>query len=208
MSNFFKVNSDIFFRSICLTAVFAFFPIAGAKIGEDTLAINTLLMQFFTIFSYIMDGFAYAGEALTGRFIGEKNRVLLSKSIKNIFVLGIILSVLFTITYAIFGKNFLDILTNKQEVVIMAKNFYWWVLLVPVAGFSAFLWDGIFVGATASKAMLITILISSAIFFTIYFLLHNIMGNNALWLALILFLSFRGIGQTFLAKKAVFEKIL
>jgi MATE family multidrug resistance protein len=207
MGDFFKVNSDIFFRSICLTAVFAFFPVAGSKISEDTLAINTLLMQFFTIFSYIMDGFAYAGEALTGRFIGAKDGVLLSKCIKNIFVWGVILSVLFTITYAIFGQNLLGVLTDKKDVVLLAKDFYWWVLLVPVAGFSAFLWDGIFVGATASKAMLITTLIASSVFFLIYFGLHNTLGNNALWFALILFLSLRGLGQSLFARKAVFEKI-
>jgi MATE family multidrug resistance protein len=207
MTTFFKVNSDIFFRSICLTTVLAFFPIAGSKISEDTLAINTLLMQFFTIFSYIMDGFAYAGEALTGRFIGAKDNHSLKRCIKLLFVWGIILSLLFVVIYATLGQNLLSFLTDKQEIVVLAKEFYWWVLPVPLVGFAAFLWDGIFVGATASRAMLTTILIATILFFAIYLSLNNIMGNNALWLALIMFLLLRGLAQTFFAKKAIFGRI-
>ncbi|MDR3327745.1 MAG: MATE family efflux transporter [Prevotellaceae bacterium] len=207
MTTFLKVNSDIFFRSVCLTAVFAFFPVAGSKIGESTLATNALLMQFFTIFSYIMDGFAYAGEALTGRFIGAKDNNSLKKCIKLLFVWGTILSLFFMVIYAAWGQNMLSFLTDKQEIVALAKEFYWWVLLVPLTGFAAFLWDGIFVGATASRAMLITILIATIFFFAIYLSLNNIMGNNALWFALIMFLLLRGLAQTFFAKKAIFEKI-
>ena len=105
MRRFFSVNSDIFFRTLCLVAVTTFFTSTGARQGDVILAVNTLLMQLFTLFSYIMDGFAYAGEALAGRFIGAKNDVGLRKCIRLLFLWGIGLSLSFTILYALGGKN-------------------------------------------------------------------------------------------------------
>lgn len=203
MKRFFRVNFDIFLRTICLIAVFSFFPIAGSRFGDDTLAINTLLMQFFTLFSYIMDGFAYAGEALTGRFIGAADRVSLRRSIRVNFMLGIGLTLIFTLIYSFGGEYLLRILTDKQRIIDLSAQYYLWVLLVPIAGFSAFLWDGIFIGATASRAMLYAIAVATALFFVIYISFVSILGNNALWLALIVFLATRGLGQTLLAKRSV-----
>ncbi len=203
MKRFFRVNFDIFLRTICLIAVFSFFPITGSRFGDDTLAINTLLMQFFTLFSYIMDGFAYAGEALTGRFIGAADRVSLRRSIRVNFMLGIGLTLIFTLIYSFGGEYLLRILTDKQRIIDLSAQYYLWVLLVPIAGFSAFLWDGIFIGATASRAMLYAIAVATALFFVIYISFVSILGNNALWLALIVFLAARGLGQTLLAKRSV-----
>ncbi len=203
MKRFFRVNFDIFLRTICLIAVFSFFPIAGSRFGDDTLAVNTLLMQFFTLFSYIMDGFAYAGEALTGRFIGAADRVSLRRSIRVNFMLGIGLTLIFTLIYSFGGEYLLRILTDKQRIIDLSAQYYLWVLLVPIAGFSAFLWDGIFIGATASRAMLYAIAVATALFFVIYISFVSILGNNALWLALIVFLAARGLGQTLLAKRSV-----
>ncbi len=207
MRQFFKVNSDIFLRTVCLVAVFSYFPIAGSHFGDNELAINTLLLQFFTLFSYIMDGFAYAGEALTGRFIGAKDSISLKKSIRANFVWGIILTAIFTLIYAFFGNQILSIFTDKEEIITLSAEYYWWVLLVPVSGFSAFLWDGIFIGATASREMFWAIFLATLIFFATYFGLKPYIDNNALWLSLILFLALRGLGQTLLAKKAVFYKL-
>lgn len=207
MVRFFSVNGDIFLRTICLVAVFSFFPIAGSRFGDDTLAINTLLMQFFTIFSYIMDGFAYASEALTGRFIGENSRARLLQSIRGSLAWGVVFTLLFTLVYALFGQNLLYLFTDKREIILMAKDYYLWVLLIPIAGFSAFLFDGIFIGATASREMLYAIAIATGIFFLTYWLLSPTLGNNALWLALILFLFLRGLIQILLLKRGVISKV-
>ena len=207
MKRFFSVNLDIFLRTVCLIAVFSFFPIAGSKYGDNVLAINTLLMQFFTLFSYIMDGFAYAGEALTGRFIGAGDPDSLRRSIRDNFRLGIILTAVFTLVYAFAGDGLLYLLTDKQDIIRLSAEYYLWVLPIPLAGFSAFLWDGIFIGATASRAMLYAITAATILFFITYFTLNDLMANNALWLSLIIFLSARGIGQTILAKKAVFDRV-
>ncbi|MDR3047699.1 MAG: MATE family efflux transporter [Bacteroidales bacterium] len=207
MKSFFRVNRDIFLRTLCLTCVFSFFPIAGAKISDDILAINTLLLQFFTIFSYITDGFAYAGESLTGKYIGAKDGINLKKSVQYIFQWGTVLSAVFVIVYGFFGSYLLQIFTDDIALVENARPYFWWVLMVPICGFAAFLWDGIYIGATASWEMLISMLIATAVFFGVYYLFVDQLQNNAVWLALMIYLAARGIGQTLLSKKAIFGKV-
>ena len=192
MRRFFSVNSDIFFRTLCLVAVTTFFTSTGARQGDVILAVNTLLMQLFTLFSYIMDGFAYAGEALAGRFIGAKNDVGLRRCIRLLFLWGIGLSLSFTILYAFLGRDFLGLLTNDTSVIEASGDYFYWVLAIPLCGFSAFLWDGIFIGATATCQMLYSMLVASATFFIIYYLFYRSMGNHALWMAFLGYLSLRG----------------
>ena len=192
MRRFFSVNSDIFFRTLCLVAVTTFFTSTGARQGDVILAVNTLLMQLFTLFSYIMDGFAYAGEALAGRFIGAKNDVGLRRCIRLLFLWGIGLSLSFTILYAFLGRDFLGLLTNDTSVIEASGDYFYLVLAIPLCVFSAFLWDGIFIGATATRQMLYSMLVASATFFIIYYLFYRSMGNHALWMAFLGYLSLRG----------------
>lgn len=201
MQRFFQVNRDIFLRTLCLVAVTLFFTSAGAAQGEVVLAVNTLLMQLFTLFSYIMDGFAYAGEALAGRYIGAGNRPELHRTVRRLFGWGIGLSVAFTLLYALGGQAFMGVLTNEASVIHEADTYFYWVLAIPLAGFSAFLWDGIFIGATATRQMLYAMFVASVSFFILYYSLHHLLGNHALWLAFIVYLALRGAMQAFLAKK-------
>ena len=201
MRRFFSVNSDIFFRTLCLVAVTTFFTSTGARQGDVILAVNTLLMQLFTLFSYIMDGFAYAGEALAGRFIGAKNDVGLRRCIRLLFLWGIGLSLSFTILYAFLGRDFLGLLTNDTSVIEASGDYFYWVLAIPLCGFSAFLWDGIFIGATATRQMLVSMFIASTCFFATYYSFHSLMGNHALWMAFLIYLFLRGIIQAFLSRK-------
>lgn len=198
---FFRVNTDIFLRTILLIAVTTFFTSTSAGMGNTILAANALLMQLFTLFSYMMDGLAYAAEALTGRFIGAKKPETLTQLIKHLFKWGAVLVILFSIIYGLFTDEILGILTNKAEVIAVCKEYQIWVLLIPIAGFSAFLWDGIFIGATASKQMRNSMLIAAVSFFVIYYSLRFSLGNNALWLAFITYLAMRGIIQAFMYRK-------
>lgn len=195
MRRFFLVNSDIFFRTLCLVAVTTFFTSTGARQGDVVLAVNTLLMQLFTLFSYIMDGFAYAGEAMTGRYIGAQNRNGLQRMVRLLFRWGWGLSVSFTFLYMIGGQGFLGLLTNDTTVIEAAGHYYYWVLAIPLAGFAAFLWDGILIGATATRLMLYSMLVASGMFFVVYYLFDGRMGNHALWMAFLIYLSLRGIMQ-------------
>ena len=198
---FFQVNRDIFFRTLCLVAVTMYFTSAGAAQGEVILAVNTLLMHFFTFFSYIMDGFAYAGEALVGKHLGAKDRPALRQMVHQLFVWGIVLSVVFTLVYGIGGKVFLGLITNEQSVITASSAYFYWVLAIPLAGFAAFLYDGIFIGATATRWMLYAMSIATTAFFLIYYGFRGAMGNHALWLAFITYLALRGIVQGFLGRK-------
>lgn len=203
--NFFKVNSDIFLRTFCLIIVFTSFTSFSARFGDTVLAVNTLLMQLFTLFSYIMDGFAYAAESLTGIFVGAKNKGSLKLSIRYIFRWGWILTAFFTLIYFIWGEDILSLFTNEQTVLEASRAYFWWVLLIPISGFAAFLWDGIYVGATASKAMRNAIFIATAAYFLFYYGFSQFMGNNALWVSLLLFLLIRGLGMRFFAPKAIYN---
>ncbi len=201
MSRFFKVNRDIFFRTLCLVAVTVFFTSAGAKQGETILAVNTLLMQLFTLFSYIMDGFAYAGEALAGRYIGAQDHPSLIRTIRLLFVWGIGLSIAFTLLYCIGGQSFLSLLTNETGVVNEAGNYFHWILAIPFAGFTAFLFDGICIGATATHIMLRSMLVASVSFFILYYGFEPYLHNHALWMAFIIYLLLRGVMQGVLSRE-------
>ena len=208
MRRFFAVNRDIFLRTLCLIGVTTFFTSTGARQGDVILAVNTLLMQLFTLFSYIMDGFAYAGEALSGRYVGACNLVQLKRAVKALFGWGIGLSLVFTLLYGIGGENFLGLLTNDTIVIETAGHYFYWVLAIPLAGFAAFLWDGILIGATATRFMLWAMLVASGSFFVIYYCFSGTTNNHMLWLAFLVYLALRGIMQTLWSRKVFTLKYL
>lgn len=195
LKGFFKLNGSIFLRTLCLNAVMSFFTFAGAHQGETLLAVNVLLMQLFNLFSYFTDGFAYAGEALVGKYTGAKNKEGIADSIHLIFRWGWGLVAAFTLLYFVGAEPFLHLLTNQEDVRQAASSYYYWVLLVPMCGFAAFLWDGIMVGATAIKPMITATATASVVFFALYFSLHAMLGNHALWIAFLCYLATRGLVQ-------------
>lgn len=205
MRSFFILNRDIFFRTLCLVAVTTYFTSRGAEQGDIILAVNTLMMQLFTLYSYIMDGFAYAGEALTGRYVGAHNQADLRRMIRTLFAWGIGLALTFTLLYGIGGSSFLGLLTNEQEVLNASSDYFYWVLAIPLAGMAAFLWDGIYIGATASRQMLYSMLVASVSFFILQRIFQQQMGNHALWMAFIAYLFLRGLVQTGLARKILLK---
>ena len=213
MLRFFKVNGDIFLRTVCLAAVFTFITAASGRISDQVLAVDALLLQFFTLFSYIMDGFAYAGESLVGRYIGARDPHSLRLSIRLILLWGVILTVVFTALYALFGDWFLRIFSDETDIIASARPYMFWTLIVPICGFAAFLFDGIFVGATASRAMRNTMFIATASFFAVYFGLKALfthhaddhqLWNNILWTSFMVYLTMRGLLQWILLNKSVY----
>ena len=195
---FFAINRDIFLRTLCLVAVNLYFTSAGAAQGALTLAVNTLLMQLFTLFSYFMDGFAYAGEALAGRYYGERNQAALRDVVERLFRWGWAMVAVFTLVYWGGGTPFLHLLTNDTEVVSAAAGYLPWALLIPLSGMAAFVWDGIFIGITYTRGMLVSCLMATVLFFVLWLAGSPTLGNHALWLALVAYLSLRGIAQWWL----------
>lgn len=200
---FFKVNRDIFSRTLYLILVTTYFTSFGSSQGEGILATNTLLMQFFIIFSYFMDGFAYAGEAISGKCYGEKNVKQFSKLTSRLFIWGIGIATLFTLLYSMLGKTFLHILTNEQSVIAQASHYLFFVCLIPIVSFSAFLFDGLFIGTTSTREMLNSMRIASLTFFAIILIFSK--GNYILWTAFLTYLGMRGLMQ-FLLFKSVKKK--
>ena len=203
LQRFFAVNRDIFLRTLCLVGVTLYFTSAGARQGDITLAVNALLMQFFTLFSYVMDGFAYAGEALGGRHIGACNRSALSALIRRLFLWGGIMAVFFTLCYVLGGTGLTALLTDQVEVRHAAEAYLPWVWLIPLAGVAAFLWDGVYIGATATRAMLLSMAGAVAVFFLLIYIGVPRWGNHALWLAFVVYLALRGVIQTLLGRRVL-----
>ena len=193
---FFNVNKDIFLRTLCLILVHFFFIAAGAKQGDTELAVNTLLMQFFTLYSYFMDGFAFAGEALAGKAIGARSAATYHSVVKNLFGWGFGMAALFTLLYALGGPWFIRQLTTDDAVIHCAANYQAWTLLLPLCGMAAFIWDGIYIGATATRYMLLSMALSMATFIGLYLLLIPTLSNHGLWIAFLSYLAMRGVVQT------------
>ena len=193
---FFRVNGDLFLRTVCLVAVNLTFTALGARQGDTILAVNALLMQLFLLFSYILDGFAYAGEALGGRYWGAKDDVAFHSVVRRLFLCGGVMTVLFTLTYIIGGRPFLLLLTDEATVVSASEEYVWWAYLIPLCSVAAFIWDGIFIGTTQSRAMLLSAFIATMLFFATAYLTMPLCGNHGLWLALLAFLAARGVVQT------------
>ena len=190
------VNRDIFLRTLCLVAVNLYFTSAGARQGAAILAVNTLLMQLYLLFSYVMDGFAYAGEALGGRYWGARDWVAYKDVVRRLFGWGAMMTTLFTCIYIIGGMPFLRLLTDEPQVVEASQAYVWWAYLIPVAGVAAFIWDGLFIGTTQTRGMLVSSAIAALVFFVTATITIGIMGNHGLWLAMILYLLIRGLIQT------------
>ncbi len=123
LRRFFRVNRDIFLRTLCLVAVFTYFTVASTRMGDTLLAVNTLMLELFTLFSYMMDGFAYAGEALAGRYYGAGNTPMLHKAVRGLLRWGTALMLLFTLLYALFGEQILGIFTSSQTILTAAHDY-------------------------------------------------------------------------------------
>lgn len=193
ISRFFRINSDIFLRTLCLVAVTMWFTRIGAMQGTVMLAVNTLLMQLFTIFSYMMDGIAFSAEALCGRYSGAGDNAALKRTVNGLMTLGAIFSVAFTLVYFFGGDAFLSILSSNHEVVNRAGEYEGWAVSIPVVSVMAFVWDGIMIGLTRTRAMLLSMLIGAIIYFGLYFMLFPHIGNHGLWIAFLSYLFARGL---------------
>lgn len=203
MKRFFVVNGDIFLRTLFLVAVNFMFTATGAKQGAVVLAVNTLMYQFFTFFSYVMDGFAYAGEAVGGKYYGAGKEAMFRSTVRHLFGWGLLLCLLYTLFYIVCGGGIMQLLSDDASVIAASATYMPWVWLIPFAGMAAFIWDGLYIGITASRGMLISSLVAAVVFFLVYLCLFPSWGNHALWLALLLFLFVRGAVQTLMWRKII-----
>jgi len=208
LRQFFMVNKDIFIRTLALIFTMSFFTAKSAEANDTILAINIILFQFFIFFSYFVDGFANAGEALVGRYIGAEDRNSLHRSVKLTFSWAFGVSIAFMVFNLIAGKWALTLMTSNIEIIAGAKPYLPWIVLIPLVSFVAFIWDGIYVGATVSNHLRNSILVALFVFLVLYYSTKQVLGNHALWLALSAFLLVRGIYLSAFSRKAIFSKSL
>ena len=170
LRRFLSLNADIFVRSLCFIAIYIGFTIISARFGDLMLASSTIMMKLLMIFSYFTDGFAYAGEALTGRFIGEKSIEMTRKTVKSTFGWSMSVVLLFVVAYWAGGLPMLRMMTSDADVLEACRQFLPWLVLMPLIGCPAFTWDGIYLGATASKGVRDSMLAATVAFFACWFI--------------------------------------
>ena len=192
---YFTVSGDIFVRSFLLTLVHLAMVSLGARSGDLVLAVNSLMLQLNTFYAYFMDGIAFAGEALVGKYYGAGNSTQLRRCIRSLFLWGTVLAVVFTAAYS-FPHEIFSVLTSEQSVVDLSLDYRWWIAALPLAGMAAFVWDGVFIGLTRSRGMLLAVAVATALFFALNALLPATLGNHRLWAAFTAYLSARGLTQT------------
>ena len=208
IKRFFKVNTDFMIRSFLLIISIAFFTNQSAKLGDNILAVNMILLQSFYIFSYFTDGFAYAGEALVGKFVGSNDRNNLIKVIRLLLIWGFSISIPFTILYALFPSTFVKIISDNPNILTEVEPYYIYMIVIPLITFAAFIWDGIYIGATASKAIRNTMIISTIlVFLPSWYILTPKFGNHGLWIAFLCFMIARGVAMTLMANKNIIQQV-
>ncbi|MDE5744650.1 MAG: MATE family efflux transporter, partial [Paramuribaculum sp.] len=201
LRRFFSINIDIFLRTLCLIAVTLWFTRIGASQGDTMLAVNSLIMQLFTIFSFFMDGFAFAGEGLSGKYKGACDRIGFRLTVKYLLWFGVAISAVFTTLYAFCGELFIGFLTDDIPVAAASRDYIYWAATIPFAGFLAFTWDGIFIGTTETRSMLASMLMAMGVFFGVFYISFSRFGNHGLWLAFISYLVLRGVVLWILSRR-------
>lgn len=195
LKRFFSVNTDIFFRSGCIMAVSLSMTAIGARLGELTLATNAVMMQFFHFFSFFMDGFAFTAEALTGRFAGAADFIMMRRSRHLLLVWSAGMAILFFLLYAFFSPAIVGFITDSPTVRLNAEYYRLWLMLIPPLTVAAFIYDGFYIGLTATRQMLIVTIAAAVTFFALAFVHAGSIGlpdNERLWTAFLAYLVVRG----------------
>jgi MATE family multidrug resistance protein len=198
---FFAINRDLFIRTLSLTFAFAFFYRQSSNAGATILAVNVVLLQLINWMSYGIDGFAYAAESLVGKYKGASNQQEGNKAIRLVMLWGLALALFYSVLYLVWSVPIFEIFTNQAPVIEAARPFLWYMAAFPLAGFICYIWVGIYIGLTASVTMRNTMLVSLALYLGTYLAFCNIWPVHGLWIALLLFLLFRGLIQSLYFRK-------
>lgn len=206
LRGFFAINRDIFIRTLCVCSAYTFITAASARMGDPIiLAVNTILMELFTLFSYMTDGFAYAAEALTGRFIGARDGMHLRECVKRCMMWCMVISVAYVGIYVGWWRELMGLFVedgaDAEQILSFAERYIGWLIAVPLAASWPFMMDGIMIGATQSRIMRNSMLWATAAYFLLFYSLQPLIGNDALWLAFTLFIVLRGVLQYFMSDR-------
>ncbi|ASF16228.1 MATE family efflux transporter [Shewanella sp. FDAARGOS_354] len=193
-----KLNSDIFIRSLCLQAAFAFMTFHGAGLGDNTVAANAVLLNLLLLISYALDGIAYYAEAEVGKAYGQKRAQQLHEAVVLAWCWSAITAVGFTLIFSLWGSHIIELLTSIDKVRTTAQTYLIWLVLLPLWSFSSYLFDGVYIGAAQGKVMRNSMIIATfGAFFPTWYLLQSLLpseqANHALWAAMTAFMLTRSL---------------
>lgn len=192
MGRLLRLNRDIMLRSLMLQLCFASLTMLGARIGPDVVAVNAVLLMFITFTAYALDGFAYAVEAFDGEAHGAKDGSKLMRVWHAACRQALLVAIIFSLIYAVFGVQIVSLLTSINALRLMADRYLVWQIIMPLIGVWCYLLDGMYIGATRGREMRNSMTIAALGYFVTLFTLPWL-GNHALWLAVMVFLSLRGL---------------
>ncbi|MBN1300995.1 MAG: MATE family efflux transporter [Melioribacteraceae bacterium] len=208
LRKFVQINSDIFIRTLMLIFAFSFFIVKSGEMGDHILAANTILLQFWTILSYGIDGFAFSAESLVGMFLGSRDKKNYFKAIRFSFYWASGLGFILMIIYFVFSEMLIAVFTSNEFIQGICSIYIGYTIGAPVLNSVCYIWDGIYLGAAVTRPLKTSMVVSALfIFLPIFYFLEPYLGNHALWWALLIFMAARGIILTFYSKRHVFSLI-
>ncbi len=197
----FKINFDIFLRTIFLTFAFLWITYLSSKLGEDYVAVNTILLQFIIMAAFFLDAYAFTTEGIIGYTIGRKNKKTFFTVVKNSIFLSIFTALIIALIYILFFKNIINILTDIEILRFISYKHFFWIIIIPPIASLCYQLDGIFIGASQTKELRNAMIISVLIFLIISIYLSRILGNHGIWFSLLLFMFLRSITLNYYFKK-------
>ena len=194
-ARFMKVNLDLFLRTVGLTFGFGFFYSQSSKLGDTVLAVNVVLMQFVNWMSYGIDGFAYASESLVGKYKGASDRDSMKLVVRQSFIWGGVVSLIYAVTYFVFGSELFRIFSTDNELLDASGDLLIYMAIFPIVSFASYIWDGIFVGLTATVSMRNAMILALLIFIGSFYILPTDPGGVHIWQAMCVFMIMRAVFQ-------------
>ncbi len=206
LKRFLVVNRDMFIRNMGLILVFSFFTNHSSSVSDRYLAINQMLLELFYFMSYAIDGFAYASESLVGKYLGAQKLDTVKLVVRKCLFYGLGLAVAFSLVYLFFGNEILSILTSNKSLIAEGQKYLIWCALVGLTGALAFIWDGVYSGATASVELRNSMLISVILFFILFYSVKPFYPLYAIWIGMIAFMAGRSIFQIWYYNKSILSR--
>ncbi len=188
-----NINSDIFIRTFLLTFSFLWITYQGSKLGEDYLAVNSIMLQFILVASFFLDAYAFSTEGVVGFAVGRRVKKTFLNTVRNCFELSFLSSLVISVLYIVFCKILINALTDLEYIRFLAYGYIFWVVLIPIVASFCYQFDGIFVGATQTKEMRNSMIISVFIFILLSQFLTNEYGNHGLWFSFLVFMILRSL---------------
>ena len=195
LKQFFLLNRDIFIRTLCLMLVFTLMTKGSARLGELPLAANAVLLNFFYLMSYGLDGFAHAVESLCGQAYGSRNSMDFKQIVAKSSIISLVVALAFSLLYLLLGSQMVYLLTSLEEVRKYAEAYLIWLIIIPVIAMPSFVYDGVFIATTDAKIMRNSMVLASIFCYIPLWYYLRIYGNHGLWLAFLGFFVVRSFAM-------------